>query len=90
MIVRQTLGLIKTPEDQVSAIVECLFPRKYLDGPATEEEKTEGWTTKREVHNAEFLNRYKIGKRQTPEGRAGQTAAVLYVLLPSFSLFLPD
>lgn len=84
LIIRQTLGLIKTPEEQVAGIVECLFPKAYLAQKAEGEGEGEGEArTNREVKNEEFLKRYNFGKRQTPVGRAGQTAAVMCVLPPS-------
>ncbi|GAA5875107.1 hypothetical protein JCM8547_005415 [Rhodosporidiobolus lusitaniae] len=78
MIVKQTLGLVKSPEDQMKGVVEVLFPGEWLE--EREEEDGEGkgkGRTRREVLEEEFLARYHFGKRQTPAGRIGQTAAVL-------------
>ncbi|GAA5990381.1 hypothetical protein JCM11641_002344 [Rhodosporidiobolus odoratus] len=76
LIVKQSLGLIKTPEEQIEGVVGTLFPKEWLEGIAGDGEEGEG-RGRREVLIEEFLHRYHLNQRQPLSGRMGQTFAVL-------------
>ncbi|KAK4048657.1 hypothetical protein OIV83_004627 [Microbotryomycetes sp. JL201] len=66
-------GTVWSPEAGVALITDMLFPKEYLDQiHPTDPEKR----TRRQVHEQDFLRRYKLTRRQTMTGRLGQLAAV--------------
>ncbi|GJN94127.1 hypothetical protein Rhopal_007201-T1 [Rhodotorula paludigena] len=76
MFGRLSLGLAKTPEEQVRLVTDTLFPPAFLNETVEEEGEFKG-KKRREQVEADFLRRYRIGRRQTPAGQAGQMRAVL-------------
>ncbi|KAK4054010.1 hypothetical protein OIO90_003655 [Microbotryomycetes sp. JL221] len=68
-------GTVWSPEQGVSLITDMLFPKEYLDSIDSNDQQ-ESKRTKRQIHEQDFLNRYKLTRRQTMTGRLGQLSAV--------------
>ncbi|KAM0789938.1 hypothetical protein ACM66B_006778 [Microbotryomycetes sp. NB124-2] len=66
-------GTVWSPEAGVALITDMLFPREYLDSPHPTDSEHR---TRRQVHEQDFLRRYKLTRRQTMTGRLGQLGAV--------------
>lgn len=74
MFLRLLTGTVWSPEQGIALIVDSLYPPEWLD---TVDPTSSDGRTRRAVQEAEFLARYKVGKRQTFGGRMGQMGAVL-------------